>query len=203
MDFLIPLIILIYSAIIHEVMHGWVAEKLGDPTAKVMGRLTLNPLPHIDPIMSIALPALLILSGSPIVFGAAKPVPVNPMYFRDGRKDLALTALAGPFINLVLAITGALIIRTELLPHFLNLIFYQVVFYNLILGILNLIPIPPLDGSKVFSILLPKELALSYMSIGQVGIFILFILLLFPIGPFSLGNIINELMLLAIRILGI
>lgn len=184
-------------------MHGWVASKLGDPTAKVMGRLTLNPLPHIDPIMSIALPAILILSGSPIIFGAAKPVPINPMHFKDTRKDLALTALAGPFINLVIAVVAALFIRTTMFPQIVNLLLYQVVFYNLLLGILNLIPIPPLDGSKVFSIFMPEKMAISYMSIGQYGIFILFFLLMFPLGSFSLGSLIQTWILTAVKILGI
>lgn len=203
MDFIIALVILVYSAILHEVAHGWMAEKLGDPTARVMGRLTLNPIPHIDPLMSILVPILLLLSGSPIIFGAAKPVPVNPMYFRDGRKDLALTALAGPFTNLVLAVIAALLIKTTVFPQIVNIIFYQIVFYNLLLGIINLIPIPPLDGSKVFTLFMPESLAISYMSVGQYGIFILFMLLLFPIGGFSLGSLISSTILLAVRLLGI
>ncbi|MBI2036174.1 site-2 protease family protein, partial [Candidatus Microgenomates bacterium] len=96
MELIIGLIILIYSAILHEVAHGFVAERLGDPTARLMGRLTLNPKPHIDPMMSIALPLILILSGSPIIFGAAKPVPVDPFNLKEGRKDMSIVALAGP-----------------------------------------------------------------------------------------------------------
>ena len=93
MELVLLVVILVFSAIIHEVMHGFIAEKLGDPTARAMGRLTLNPLPHIDPFASILLPALFILIRSPIIFGAAKPVPVNPLYLKEGRKDLALVAL--------------------------------------------------------------------------------------------------------------
>src|SRR3989304_9867520 len=111
MEFLIPLVILVFSAMLHEVMHGVVADRLGDPTAKVMGRLTLNPIPHLDPIMSLLLPALLVLSGSPVIFGAAKPVPVNPIHFRDPKKDMALTALAGPLTNVFLAVFTAQIIK--------------------------------------------------------------------------------------------
>src|SRR3989344_9541848 len=108
---LIALIILIFSAILHEIAHGFVAYRLGDPTAKLMGRLTLNPKNHIDPVMSIILPLVLILSGSPIIFGAAKPVPVDPFNLRDGRKDIALVSLAGPATNFLLAGVAAFLIK--------------------------------------------------------------------------------------------
>src|SRR3990172_9112261 len=108
---LVSIVILIYSAILHEIAHGYVAERLGDPTAKLLGRLTLNPRPHIDPIMSIALPLILILSGSPVIFGAAKPVPVDPFNLRDGRKDIALVSLAGPATNFLIAAIAALLIK--------------------------------------------------------------------------------------------
>lgn len=204
MNFLIVIPVLLFSAILHEVMHGFVAEKLGDPTARSLGRLTLNPLPHIDPIVSILVPFLLIISGSPIIFGAAKPVPVNPLNLREGKKDLALVALSGPLTNIVLAILASFILRV--LPEpilFLSSLLKAIVLYNLILGIINLIPIPPLDGSKVFSIILPENLARIYFSIESFGIFILFFLLLFPIGGVSLGILINNLMLTALKVLGI
>ncbi len=203
MEFLIPLVILIFSAILHEVMHGVVADKLGDPTARAMGRLTLNPIPHLDPIMSIALPVLLVLSGSPVIFGAAKPVPVNPIHFRDPKKDMALTALSGPLTNVLLAAAAAQIIKFVPLDPMLASLFYAIVLYNLMLGIINLIPIPPLDGSKVLAAIMPDEIARTYLSIGQFGIFILFFLLLFPIGGFSLGHLINNLILFSINLLGI
>src|SRR3990167_10321411 len=111
MEFLIPIVILVASAILHEIMHGVVADKLGDPTARVMGRLTLNPIPHLDPIMSVLLPALLVITQSPILFGAAKPVPVNPIHFKDPKKDMALTALAGPLTNLMLAVLAAQVLK--------------------------------------------------------------------------------------------
>jgi Zn-dependent protease len=174
---LLVLTILVFSAILHEVAHGYVADKLGDPTARLLGRLTLDPRPHIDPMMSIALPALLIISGSPVIFGAAKPVPVDPFNLKDGRKDLAIVSLAGPLTNFGLAILASLIVRaigtTEL-----SELFSMVVRLNLLLGIFNLLPIPPLDGSKVFAMLLPEKEANAYLSIGTIGIFILFFLLL-------------------------
>ncbi len=95
---------LVFSVILHEVAHGWVAGKLGDPTATRLGRITLNPIPHIDPVMTLLLPALLIMSGSPIVFGGAKPVPVDPRYFRNPKKGMTLVAIAGPATNFALAI---------------------------------------------------------------------------------------------------
>ncbi len=195
---LIGIVILVFSAILHEIAHGFVAEKLGDPTARIAGRLTLNPLPHIDPIMSIAVPVLLIFSGSPIIFGAAKPVPVNPLMLREGRKDIAIVALAGPLTNLLLALIGALVLRlfggfsSELAP-----ILHLVVRFNLALGFLNLIPVPPLDGSKFFSIVLPEKTAQQYFALAPFGIFILFLLLLAtPVGDMLNSLIFNSLHLL-------
>src|SRR3990170_5467479 len=131
MEFLIPIVILVASAILHEIMHGVVADRLGDPTARIMGRLTLNPIPHLDPMMSILLPALLVLSGSPVIFGAAKPVPVNPIHFRDPKKDMALTALAGPLTNLAIAIIAAQILKLSPFISQLSPFLYLVVLYNL------------------------------------------------------------------------
>src|SRR3990167_9421910 len=202
---LILLIILVFSAIFHEVAHGVVAERLGDPTARLRGRLTLNPIPHIDPIMSILLPLMLIISGSPVIFGAAKPVPVDPFNLRDGRRDLSLVALAGPLTNVLIALLGAAVLHLMPLIFFDPLVYFlieQIVRLNLLLAIFNLIPIPPLDGSKVFSLFLSDRQAASYLSIGSVGIFILFFLLLFPIGGFSLGQIIFNLLEFSMRILG-
>src|SRR3712207_3910105 len=106
----ISIIILVYSSILHEIAHGFVAYRLGDPTAKLLGRLTLNPIKHIDPFMSIILPLILLLT-SPIIFGGAKPVPIDPFNLKEGRKDIALSALAGPLTNIILAIVGALLIH--------------------------------------------------------------------------------------------
>src|SRR3989344_5676079 len=203
MEFLIPLVILIFSAVLHEIMHGAVADKLGDPTARIMGRLTLNPIPHLDPLMSILLPALLVFSGSPVIFGAAKPVPVNPIHFKDPKKDMALVALAGPLTNIALALISAQIIRFLPLDPIIESFLFLVVIYNLMLSIINLIPIPPLDGSKVLAAILPDELARAYLSIQQFGIFILFFLLFFPIGGFSLGRLIGNLIFFAVEALGL
>lgn len=207
---LVTIVILIYSAILHEIAHGFVAYRLGDPTAKLLGRLTLDPRPHIDPIMSIALPLILILSGSPVIFGAAKPVPVDGFNLRDGRKDIAIVSLAGPVTNFLIAAISALFIKLLLIlpldpsiAAIINWLLLTVVRINLLLGIFNLIPIPPLDGSKVFSLLLPDKEAAAYLSIGSIGVFILFFLLMFPIGGFSLGGFIFSLLTFAEKLLGI
>lgn len=208
------LTILIFSAILHEIMHGFVAEKLGDPTARLAGRLTLNPLKHIDPFMSVLLPLLLIISGSPVVFGAAKPVPVDPFNLKEGRKDLALVSLAGPLTNVFIAIIASLLIKIIILlsggflesGSIVPIIYWilaKIVQLNLLLAIFNLIPIPPLDGSKVFALILPEKEARAYLALGSIGIFIIFFLLLSPIGGFSLGELIFNLLSFAEKLLGI
>ena len=193
----IALVILLFSAILHEIAHGLTAERLGDPTARLMGRLTLNPKNHIDPIMSIALPLILLISGSPIIIGAAKPVPVDPFNLRDGRKDLALVSLAGPLTNVAIAIIFSFILRIFPLE-----IIALIVRLNLLLAIFNLIPIPPLDGSKIFSLLLPEKLANAFLSLGSIGIFIIFFLLLSQ-GTLSLGTLISSLLLFSEKLLGL
>lgn len=205
---ILGLVILIYSAILHEVVHGFIADRLGDPTARLAGRLTLDPRRHIDPVMSILLPLMLILSGSPVVFGAAKPVPVDIFNLREGRKDMALVALGGPLTNFILAIIGALCIHLGLtffhtIPATIFRILSMIVIYNLSLGIFNLLPIPPLDGSRVVALLLPEENAQKYLALGQLGMLILFLLLLFPIGGISLQTIIFSLLSFAINLLGL
>ncbi len=191
---ILALVILIFSAILHEVAHGFVADKLGDPTARLMGRLTLNPQKHIDPMMSIALPLLLILSGSPIIFGAAKPVPIDPFNLREGRKDVAIVSLAGPLTNVLIAIFAAAIFRLlslnpSTVSFYLLPILAVIVQINLLLAIFNLLPIPPLDGSKVFSLLLPEKEANTYLAFGSIGFFVIFLLLFTG----SLGFIYNLL----------
>jgi len=171
--FILQFAILIYSVILHEIAHGWVADYLGDPTARLKGRLTLDPRPHIDPIMTILLPLLLVLSGSPVVFGAAKPVPIDPFNFRELKKDTALTAAAGPVTNLLIALFFALLIR--IMP--LDLFFYAVQI-NVFLAVFNLLPIPPLDGSKVLAGILPDQLATVLLSLERFG-FMFIILILF------------------------
>jgi len=208
---LISIVVLIYSAILHEIAHGFVAYRLGDPTAKVRGRLTLNPLPHIDPMMSVLVPLLLIVSGSPIIFGGAKPVPVDPFNLRDGRKDLALVSLVGPLTNFSLAIIASILIHifypgmsffAALNSDIFGFILGQTVFLNLILGVFNLVPLPPLDGSKVFSMILPPKQAAIYMSMGSMGMIFLMFLLFFPIGGFSLMNTVYSLVVFSLSLLG-
>jgi len=201
---LISLVILVFSAILHEVAHGFVADRFGDPTARLMGRLTLNPKPHIDPMMTIFLPLLLLFSGSPVIFGGAKPVPVDPYNFREGRKDMALVSLAGPGTNIILAVSAALLIRLFSVIAPIDFVLYFlgiVVHINLLLAIFNLLPIPPLDGSKIVALLLPEKDARAYLNIGNMGMAILFFLLFFPIGGFSLGSFIFRLVELSKSIL--
>ncbi len=205
---LLFLVILIFSAILHEIAHGFVAERFGDPTARLAGRLTLDPRKHIDPMMSIALPLILLISGSPIIIGAAKPVPVDPFNLRDGRKDLALVSLSGPLTNVILAILASFVIKiitnfepTELLSFFVFIV-TAIARLNLLLAIFNLIPIPPLDGSKIFSLLLPEKLANAFLSLGSIGIFIIFFLLLSG-GELSLGRLISSLLSFSEKLLGL
>ncbi|HKC14747.1 MAG TPA: site-2 protease family protein [Patescibacteria group bacterium] len=191
MDFsngIVALVILIFSAILHEVAHGYVADKLGDPTARLMGRLTLNPQKHIDLWMSIILPLLLLMSNSPVIFGAAKPVPIDPFNLREGRKDVAIVSLAGPLTNILIAIAAASVYRL-LSPSVFSPFLFVVVQINILLAIFNLLPIPPLDGSKVLALLLPEKEANTYLSFGSIGFFVIFLLLLTG----SLGFIFNLL----------
>src|SRR5581483_5581779 len=145
---IVSLIVLILSIIAHEVAHGYAADALGDPTARIQGRLTLNPIPHIDPLGSVLIPALLIFTGSPILFGWAKPVPYNPYNLKHHRWGETLVAVAGSATNLLLAFIFALIIRfgsTLIGPTALS-VAATIAFVNLFLGLFNLIPFPPLDG---------------------------------------------------------
>jgi Zn-dependent protease len=160
-DTIFLIVIIIFSAIVHEVMHGVAADRLGDKTARYAGRLTLNPLPHLDLFGSILLPAFFVLTGSPIFFGYAKPVPYNPYNLRPGRFSEAIVAGAGPFSNLVIALVCGLIIRSGFLSGAGD-IFFLVVLVNMMLCCFNLIPVPPLDGSKVLEALLPRALQYGY-----------------------------------------
>ena len=209
----VMLVVLIFSAILHEVAHGVVAERLGDPTARLMGRLTLDPRPHIDLYMTILMPLITFFSsGGGIILGGAKPVPVDPFNLREKRKDIAIVSLAGPLTNVLIAIIFALICRF-LFPSlsldiirnssFVGFILGTIVYVNLLLAFFNLVPIPPLDGSKIFALILPEKEANIYLSLGSIGIFIIFFLLMFPIGGFSLGGLIFNLLSLAQRLLGI
>lgn len=167
--FLLIITALILSVIIHEVAHGYMANWLGDPTARLAGRLTLNPIPHIDPVGSILIPVLLALSSAGLLFGWAKPVPYNPYNIRNQRWGEALVAFAGPGVNLLIAGVFALLIRSGLpfgfAPSFIELAVH-IVYINILLAFFNLIPLPPLDGSKVLASLLPLKLQLRYRELG-------------------------------------
>ena len=164
------LIVLLFSVVIHELAHGYVAYGLGDPTAKYSGRLTLNPLKHLDPFGSIILPLLLLLAtaGQGPIFGWAKPVPVNPYNFKDQKWGELKVAISGPATNFAIAIIFGLLIRFLNLP--LSVPFIQlmsiVVMYNFLWAIFNLLPIPPLDGSWILFHFFPP--ALNYIKIGYI-----------------------------------
>jgi Zn-dependent protease len=173
-------VVLLFSIIIHEVAHGYVALRNGDPTARMLGRITLNPIPHIDPIGTILLPLLLLVSGAGILFGWARPVPVNPRNYRNYRWGELTVSAAGPLSNLALAVLFSLLLH--LVPFNLGLMKMALwgVQINIFLALFNLIPIPPLDGSHILGIFLSPNLARLYAYLEPVG-FIL-ILLLFYTG---------------------
>jgi Zn-dependent protease len=157
--------ILILSVIIHEMAHGYMANWLGDPTARLQGRLSANPLVHIDPLMSVILPGILIATGSPILFGAAKPVPYNPYNLRNQKWGEAMVAAAGPLSNICIAVIFGVLVRlagTLGLSEAFTSLSIQIILLNLFLAFFNLVPIPPLDGSKILPRLLPYPLRMKY-----------------------------------------
>jgi Zn-dependent protease len=169
-------VVLLFSVVVHEVAHGYVALLNGDPTARMLGRLTLNPVPHIDPVGTILVPLLLLISHAGILFGWAKPVPVNPLNYRNYRWGEFAVSAAGPVSNFVLAAIFAMLLRLNLgNPGLVQLIYFGVSI-NIILALFNLIPIPPLDGSHVLSILLPRELARLYDYLQPVGFILILVL---------------------------
>lgn len=177
--------ILIFSVVIHECAHGWAALKAGDPTAKMMGRITLNPIPHIDLIGSIVLPLFLLLSGSSFLFGWAKPVPVNPSYFKNYRRDEIRVSFAGPASNLLLSLLFLILAvmfiivgsGSELLIRLLRI----GMLLNLVLAFFNLLPIPPLDGSHILENILPANYARFFAMIRPYGFIILLLFFMTPL----------------------
>ena len=188
--------ILLFSVVLHEVAHGYMAFKLGDPTAKVLGRLTLNPLPHIDPIGSIFIPLFSLLTAGSVFIAWAKPVPVNVSNFARPRRDEMLVSLVGPGSNILLAfvcsiaaialsaVASAVSVGQSAIVidgvEFLLKMFYGGIYLNIILAVFNLIPVPPLDGSHVLAAFLPARLAQKYRSIGFAGILLLIFLMRVP-----------------------
>jgi Zn-dependent protease len=175
----------IFAITVHEVAHGWVAKKYGDNTAAMQGRLTINPIKHIDWLGTIIIPGLLLLTGTGFIFGWAKPVPVDARNFKKPRHDMAIVALAGPVSNVLMAIGWALLARIGVTIGAsaenisLPLIYTGIagISINLVLALINLLPIPPLDGSRVLTGILPHRLAWQYNQLERYGFIILLILL--------------------------
>ena len=187
MDIVVLLPVLFFSIICHEFAHGWLAYRMGDDTAYLSGRLTLNPISHIDPVGTLAVPAICWLFGWPM-FGWAKPVPVNPMRLPSPRKDMGKVAFGGPAVNLLLAVLCAFLLKMALVFHahvsqqtltaFIH-IFQYGIFINVFLAVFNLIPIPPLDSGRVLTALLPVQKAVWYEHfIGRYGMWIVIGLIL-------------------------
>ncbi len=179
----------VFAITVHEVAHGWVARKYGDNTAFLLGRLTLNPIKHIDLFGTIILPGLLLISGTGFIFGWAKPVPVDPRNFKRPLQDMAVVALAGPVSNLLMAVAWALVARLgviigagfESISHPLIYSGVAGISINLVLAMINLLPIPPLDGSRMLTGILPSYWAWQYNRLERYGFVILLALLYFKI----------------------
>lgn len=207
MEYLPLLPILLFSVVVHEVAHGWMALKLGDPTARDLGRLTLNPIPHIDPIGSILVPGISLLSAGTVFIAWAKPVPINPMNFRDYRRDDILVSVVGPVSNLLIALlcvflyvlTEGILGPVNELPDgpgreavlFLAKMFSYGIGMNIFLAVFNLLPVPPLDGSHVVASLLPAEVGERYRQVGFFGIFIILFLMNVPFFRNAVLNIVR------------
>jgi len=183
-DVILQIVVLLFSVVFHEVSHGWVAERCGDPTARFMGRLTLNPVPHIDLWGSILLPGILVLTHSPILFGYAKPVPVDQRNLRRPRIDGILVAIAGPFSNVFLALVCAVLLGLEApflgMGHALSRLLVIGMGTNVMLALFNLLPVPPLDGSWLLEHTLRGAAYNAYRAVRPYGILILLGIMLFP-----------------------
>ena len=194
MSLVLSLAIFLFAIIIHEIAHGWVAYKLGDPTAKYAGRLTLNPMAHIDPFGMILLPLILTMMGSPVIFGWAKPVPVNFWNLKNPRRDMIWVGLAGPLANIIFAFALSLFLKINInLPALIFSILIAGIYVNLVLAVFNLIPIPPLDGSRVVVGLLPRELAVRYIRLERFGIPLIFLLMFMGLFNYLIRPIVQIL----------
>jgi Zn-dependent protease len=207
----LPLLpILLFSVIVHELAHGWMALRLGDPTARDAGRLTLNPVPHIDPVGSLLVPLLSLATAGKIFIAWARPVPINPAHFRRLHRDEALVSAIGPLSNIALAFCCTMIviileslhlgtvlsdsIQGSTLFVFLLRMFYGGIYLNVVLAVFNLIPVPPLDGSHLLAAILPSALAVKYQRIGFLGVFALILLLSIPAVGAAFGHVIGAAM---------
>ena len=192
---------------VHEVAHGWIARKLGDNTAFMLGRLTLNPLKHVDPMGTILIPGMLLLLQAGFIFGYAKPVPINWKNLRQPKRDMALVAVAGPVANLLMAVGWALLLRLGLLlgDNGLALVYMGVagITINAILMVLNLLPLPPLDGGRVLTGLLPGPWAYKFSRIEPYGFFILIGLLVTGILGLILWPLISFFMAMMVPVSGL
>ena len=180
---------LLLAIILHEISHGWVAEKLGDPTARMLGRITLNPISHIDPIGTVILPGVLLLTGSHFLFGWAKPVPVNFGNLRGGRRDMALVALSGPLSNLLIAVVSSIIFHvtfggltgsagvSDRIVVPIHVMANYSVLFNLVLMVINLLPILPLDGGRIVAGLAPVQIAMAMERMERYGMLIVLLLI--------------------------
>jgi Zn-dependent protease len=191
----LQLAVLFFSVIVHEVAHGKAALWCGDSTARDAGRLTFNPLPHVDLVGSILLPLMLAVTRSPVMLGWAKPVPINPMRFRNTKRDLAIVGAAGPLSNLGLAVLAAAAFKV-LAPMLgsenpvLYLFLYGAVI-NIVLMVFNLIPVPPLDGSRILTGLLPDRMAARYLGFERFGFLLIFALLFFGLDKWLISPLVN------------
>lgn len=179
MQNIIFIVILLISVIIHELAHGYAADSMGDPTPRLAGRLTLNPLAHLEWFGSVILPALLVISGAPFVIGWAKPVPFNPHYLNNKKWSGALVAFAGPVSNIILAIIFALILKFVTVSAFMGSFLAGIVVVNIALALFNLIPIPPLDGHHILYALLPERFSYIKTFLRKYSLIILVVFIMY------------------------